>query len=129
MGRHTEQDEKNLYQMYIHSGIRAIEEAPEAEGITILRTSKGKEYCFPFSFQSDFVPNILSTLTAGEDVCVLYLLHVWKNHALDVPSYGLRQALTALHPENQKALLMLIGEENFVIRSIQETMPNKKEGQ
>ena len=40
-----------------------------------------------------------------------------------------KQALTALHPENQKALLMLVGEENFVIRSIQETMPNKKEGQ
>lgn len=125
MRTNTRQDEIALWQMYIWSGTRAIEEAPEADGITIVRTAKGKEYRFPLSLDKPFVPQVTATLTEAEDTHILYLIHVWKNHWLDVPSYGLRQALMALHPENKNAHLMLIGEKNFVIRSMEATMPSK----
>ena len=128
MVRNTQTDETNLYQMYIHSGIPAIEEAPQAEGITILRTDKGQEYRFPFSFQAGFTAEVIAALTAAGDSQVRYILHIWKNHALDVPSYDLREALLSLHPENGNARMLLAGENSFCIRSIQDTMPKKKEG-
>ena len=129
MPGHTAVDETSLSQLYRHSGIPAIDEAPEAEGVTILRTTKGQEYCLLFSFQENFTQNIIHLLTAADDRQILYIIHVWKNHALDVPSYDLREALLSLHPENRNARMLLVGEKNFHIRSIEETMPKKKEGQ
>lgn len=122
MNTHTRKDEIALWRMYIYSGTSAIADAPNAEGITIVRTAKGNEYRFPISMENPFVQSVIEALTGAADTHVLYLIHVWKNHWLDVPSYGLRQALTALHPENKKARLMLIGEENFIIRSLEDTM-------
>lgn len=122
MSTHTRADEITLWQMYIHSSVSAIAESPEAEGITIVRTSRGNEYRFPFIPGRSFLSEVVATLTGSGDTHILYLIHVWKNHWLDIPAYGLRQALTALCPENENALMMLIGEENFVIHSIKDTM-------
>ena len=122
MDSHTRKDEIALWQMYIHSGTKAIAEAPNADGVTIVRTASGNEYNFPISLDKPFVPQVIDTLTDAADTHILYLVHIWKNHWLDIPSYGLRQALTVLHPENIHARLMLIGEENFIIRSVQDTM-------
>ena len=122
MNPHTQQDEIVLYQMYVFAGTSAIEEAPDAEGITIVRTAKGREYRFPLTMDKPFVPEAIATLTEAADHHILYLIHVWKNHCLDVPSYGLRQALMALHPENKDACLMLAGENGFTILTLGETM-------
>ena len=122
MNTHTGQDQHFLYQMYVFSGISAIENAPDAEGITIVRTAKGTEYRFPLYMDKPFIPEAIATLTEAEDTHILYLIHVWKNHWLDVPSYGLRQALMALHPENKNALMMLAGETGFTVLPLGDTM-------
>ena len=115
-------DETSLYQMYVFSAIRAIADAPDAMGITLLRTDKGNCYQFPFSPDRDFVPRAVCTLTEAEDVHIRYLIHVWKDHSLDMPAYSLRQALMKLHPENRDALLMLAGENAFNILPLGDTM-------
>ena len=115
-------DEIALWQMYIHAGTQAIGESPDADGVTIIRTVKGTEYRFPYYMDKNYVPEILAALRAAGDVHVRHLVHIWKNHWLDVPSYSLRQALLALHPQNADAHLMLIGEENFVFLSVRDTM-------
>ena len=116
-----EKTEIGLWRMYIHSGIRELEKAGNADGVTILRTAE-KEYCFPVKLESDFVSPMLKTLEAAGDTRVLYLVHMWKNHWLDMPAYDLRKGLVTLCPENRDAQLMLIGENGFVIRTIEETM-------
>ena len=121
MNTHTRQDEVILWQMYMFSGVRAIREAPEAEGITLVRTVSGREYCCHFS--GDPVPGFVERLVREGDSQVRYLVHVWKDHALDLPSYDLRKALLELHPENKNALMLLTGAENFIVRSLQSTMP------
>ena len=115
-------DETTLYQMYIFSAIRAIADAPDAAGITLLRSNNGNEYCFPFMFDSGFVPQVICTLTKANDTHIRYLIHVWKDHALDVPSHDLRRALISLHPENRNALLMLAGENGYAILPLEDTM-------
>ena len=121
MNTHTRQDEITLWQMYMFSGVQAIQEAPEAEGITIVQAASGREYRYHFC--TDQVSAFADMLTGNGDTQILYLVHVWKNHTLDVPSYDLRKALLDLHPENKDALMLLTGAENFIVRSIQSTMP------
>ena len=115
-------DETTLYQMYIFSAIRAIADAPDAMGVTLVRTKKGNCYQFPFSPAPDFVPRAVRTLTESEDPHIRYLIHVWKDHTLDVPAYSLRRALMELHPENRNALLMLAGENGYAILPLEDTM-------
>ena len=115
-------DEIDLYRMYVHTGIKAIENAPDADAVVILRTANGKEHCFPISIGCAFVPQIVSTLDASQETHILYLVHIWKNHWLDIPAYDLRKALMDIHPENKSAKTMLIGENSFIIRSIEDTM-------
>lgn len=125
MTPHTRQDEIALYQMYLFSGTRAIAQFPDADGITILRTAKGNEYCFPISMDHPFVPEVVPTLVDAEDPQVLYLIHVWKSHWPDVPPFDLRQSLSNLHPQNKYARMLLAGGEDFIIRSLEDTMPAK----
>ena len=115
----TEHDQITLWRMYIHSGIRELEKAKDADGVTIIRTGE-KEYCFPIDLNADFVSPILAALR--QDSKVDYIVHMWKNHWLDLPAYDLRKGLVELCPENKDAKLMLIGEDGFVIHTIGETM-------
>ena len=108
-----------LWRMYIHSGIRELEKAKDADGVTIIRTGE-KEYCFPIDLKTDFVSTILAALE--QDAKVEYIVHMWKNHWLDLPAYDLRKGLVELCPKNKDAKLMLIGEDGFVIHTIEETM-------
>ena len=118
----AEQDQTNLYQMYVFSGVRAISEHPDAEGVTLVRTAAGEEYLFPFTGDPDFAEKAARILTEGKNAHIRYLIHVWKDHTLDVPSYGLRKVLMELHPANGKALLMLRGENGFTIFTLGDTM-------
>lgn len=120
LNNHTRKDEIALWQMYMFSAVRAIREAPESEGITLLQTVSGKEYLYHFC--ADNIFDVMNALVQNGDTRVLYLIHVWRDHTLDVPSYDLRRMLLELHPENQDALMLLTGRESFTIRSLGSTM-------
>lgn len=121
MVNHTPQDEVALWQMYIWSGIQAIAEFPEADGIEILRIDSGKEYRFPMTLDhyAQDMKAAVQTLTEDGQTRVTYLCHVWKNHGLDVPGAALREGLMQLNPENQNTLTMVCGEERFIIQTLE----------
>ena len=126
MNTFSPEDANILGQMY-HT--EATKETSDADGVTVLRTAQGNEYRFPLSMQEPFEKNLadhaqqaVDTLTQNNDTHVLYLLHVWKKgHCLDLPPHGLRKALTELHPENQNALLILQGEETWIVKMVAST--------
>ena len=119
---HSEKDVALLHQMFGLSASQSLADMPDAAGITLLRSNNGNEYCFPFMFDSGFVPQVICTLKKANDTHIRYLIHVWKDHALDVPSHDLRRALISLHPENRNALLMLAGENGYAILPLGDTM-------
>lgn len=121
MVNHTPQDEVSLWQMYIWSGIQAIAEFPEPDGIEILRTDSGKEYRFPMTLghYAQDMKEAMQTLTEDGQTRLTYLCHVWKNHGLDVPGAALREGLMQLNPENQNTLTMVCGEERFIIQTLE----------
>ena len=112
-----------LRQMY-HT--ETTKEAPDADGVTVLRTAQGNEYRFPLSMQEPFEKNLavhaqqaVDTLAQNNDTHVLYLLQVWKKgHCLDLPPHGLREVLSELHPDNRNALLLLQGEGTFIVKTV-----------
>lgn len=122
MANHTRQDEVALWQMYIWSGIQAIAEFPEADGVEILRTASGKEYRFPMTLgnYAGEMERLVKTLAEDGETQISYLCHVWKNHGLDLPGAALRDGLIQLNPGNQNTLTMVCGEENFILRSLEE---------
>ena len=121
MVNHTPQDEVSLWQMYIWSGIQAIAEFPEPDGIEILRTDSGKEYRFPMTLghYAQDMKAAMQVLTEDGQTRVTYLCHVWKNHGLDAPGAALREGLIQLNPENQNTLTMVCGEERFIIQTLE----------
>lgn len=121
MVNHTPQDEVALWQMYIWSGIQAIAEFPEADGIEILRIDSGKEYRVPMTLDhyAQDMKAAVQTLTEDGQTRVTYLCHVWKNHGLDVPGAALREGLMQLNTENQNTLTMVCGEERFIIQTLE----------
>ena len=110
-----------LYQLYAFYAIQAIEDFPDADGITIMQAASGRVHCFPIHLEQNFVKPIISELQDTNDTHIACLIHVWHNHSLDLPAYDIRSALIELHPENKDAKLMLFGEKSFSIVSLEKT--------
>lgn len=121
MTAYTKEDETMLWKMYIWSGVAAISEVSDADGIVILRTKHDREFRFPFRMTDSLAAwsqDLVDTLAQEYDTNALYMIYVWKNHWLDVPAADLRKKLLSLHPQNEKTLVILIGEEGFVIKTL-----------
>lgn len=112
-------DERILWKMYIWSGVRALTELEDSDGVVILRTERDNEYRFPvyLNASSDWISHVLDTLRKAEDVQVRYLTLMWKNHWLDMPPNAMVKGLIKLASENMNAKVLLIGEENFNIKA------------
>lgn len=54
----------------------------------------------------------------AEDTRILYLLCLWRDGCLDVPSAELRKALLALHPDNSRAQMLLNGGDVLVLKPL-----------
>lgn len=120
MDKHT-QEEITLWKMYIWSGVAAISKAADADGVVILQVEQGREFCFPFYMKDSmqvWVQGIIDTLMAEATLHIPYLIYIWKNHWLDVPAADLRKKMISLHPENKNTLILLIGEEGFVVKTL-----------
>lgn len=128
MTAYAKEDEAVLWKMYIWSGVSAISEAADADGVVILRTKHDREFRFPFHLTDSpaiWSQNIADTLVREDDMNVLYLIYIWKNHWLDVPAADLRKKLLSLHPDNKNARVLLIGEESFVIKTLSQISSKK----
>ena len=89
------------------------------------KTAAGNTHLFFLTFddQTASEEKILSTLTTQKDTAIAFLLVMWNNHCIDLPSYSLRQKLIAMDEKNREALLVLRGENCLAVRTIGSTMP------
>ena len=53
-------------------------------------------------------------------------LNTQNPHSLDVPGWHLRRGLLALHPQNEKTLILLMGEQGYNPRKLGDLMPKKE---
>lgn len=118
--RTSSNDGKILWKMYIWSGVKALSRLSGEDGVVILRTEKENEYCFPVYQKGSImdVAALTDTLRKADDIRVSYLTMMWSNHWLDQPPYVLKQALIELTMVDADAKFMTIGEESFLVRSL-----------
>ena len=61
-------------------------------------------------------------LVEQDDAEIKYIVCMWNNYGVEVPSNQLRKCLLAASPKNEDALMILQGEYDYAIRTIKSTM-------
>ena len=94
----------------------------------VLLSSKGKEYSTiiedVLAEEKNAEKSLVSELRANDDTEIGYILVVWKNGCVDVPSYDFREMLCRMNTENKNAAIFLMGEAGYGVKSLGATMVN-----
>ena len=94
----------------------------------VLLSSKGKEYSTiiedVLAEEKLAEKSLLRELLANDDTEIGYILVVWKNGCVDVPSYDFRKMLCCMNPENKNAAIFMNEIANYTVLPLGATMPN-----
>ena len=94
----------------------------------VLLSSKGKEYSTiiedVLSEEKLAEKSLLRELLANDDTEIGYILVVWKNGCVDVPSYDFREMLCRLNIENKNASIFFRCEAGYHVKPLGVTMVN-----
>ena len=98
---------------------------PEAEQVVVVRTAKNRIRSFVFHSMSEILQEenpFVQQLVEQDDAEIKYIVCMWNNYGLEVPSIQLRKCLLAVAPKNEEAFMILRGEYDYAIRTIKSTM-------
>lgn len=89
-----------------------------------MQTRSGSTHTFltPLEDYEQMEDRLITLLTANRETAISYLVAMWEDRTVDLPSHSLRKKLIALDPANAEALLLLRGEGYWVARAIGSTM-------
>ena len=94
----------------------------------VLLSSKGKEYSTiiedVLAEEKLAEKSLLRELLANDDTEIGYILVVWKNGCVDVPSYDFRKMLCCMNPENKNAAIFMNEIANYTVLPLGATMAN-----
>ena len=65
---------------------------------------------------------LLAELKAAADTEIRYVLCMWQDHNIDIPSFAFRRMLVELDPQNQDALLFVTTKEGIAVIKASSTM-------
>ena len=97
----------------------------EAEQVVVARTAKNRIRSFVFHSMSEILQEenpFVQQLVEQDDAEIKYIVCMWNNYGLEVPSIQLRKCLLAVAPKNEEAFMILRGEYDYAIRTIKSTM-------
>lgn len=98
---------------------------PDAEQVVVVRTTKNRIRSYTFDSMSEIIAAdnaFVRQLVEQDDVEIKYIVSMWNNYGLEVPSIQLRKCLLEVSPKNGEALVVLQGEYDFAVRTIKSTM-------
>ena len=94
----------------------------------VLLSSKGKEYSTiiedVLAEEKLAEKSLLRELLANDDTEIGYILVVWKNGCVDVPSYDFREMLCRMNIENKNASIFFRCEAGYRVKPLGVTMVN-----
>ena len=98
---------------------------PDAEQVIVVRTTKKRIRSFVFHSMEEIVQEdnvFVRQLVDQDDVEIDYIVCMWNNYGLDMPSIAFRKCLLEASSKNEETLMVLQGEYDFTIRSMKSTM-------
>ena len=133
-----------VFKELINEGTQLLENDTENEQVIVVKTAKGHIYhCINHSmgrrsgFEYDVTDeeSFISMLRDKDDTEIQAIVALWNPRvtekstsascSVDIPSWYLRQCLFNLHPENQNALILLVGDQNYLAKKLGDLMLKK----
>lgn len=104
-----------------------IKAEPTAQQVIAVKTAKGNAYHFANRCVGEArdEERFLQMLCEKDDKAVRYLVCMWRNGEIDVPSMYFRRRLIEICPQNTNALVLLQGMNAFTVREIRQLMPGE----
>lgn len=65
---------------------------------------------------------LLERLKVANDSEILYVLCMWQDNGIDIPSFAFRKMLCSLNPKNSEALLFVTTKEGISATKLSQTM-------
>lgn len=105
---------------------RQVQANPEAEQVIVVKTAKANMYHFAnydiTSGSRADEDRFVELLREQDDTEVQYLVAMWNNGGVDLPSHHFRSRLLEPSPKNGEAVMPLQGEEGYMMENIGVTM-------
>ena len=98
---------------------------PDAEQIIVVKTVKNRIHRYVFHSMNEIIQEknaFVQELIDQDDVEIKYIVCMWGNYGLEVPAMQLRKELLEASPKNLEAFVVMQGEYDLVIRTIESTM-------
>lgn len=93
----------------------------------VIQTSDNKIYEKVLDYSGDSDEEEQSFLAEMEkDSTVIRMVCCWCDGSLDLPSYSFRKKLCDLNKGNERAQMLLLGKDKYILKSVSETFPKHK---
>ena len=121
---------RSVFDQMMQTAVHMLKDAPNARltQAVVLLSSKGKEYSTiiedVLAEEKLAEKSLLRELLTNDDTEIGYILVVWKNGCVDIPSYDFRKMLCRLNIENKNAAIFLMGEVGYHTKPLRVTMAN-----
>lgn len=116
----------NELEALITEAERQILTFQDVDQVIVVKTTKSNVYSFPNHIKSKGTSDeesFLRMLAEQEDCEIKYVVAMWTDGSIDIPSMNFRKLLLEASPKNAQAVLALQGEEGIVCKSLDMCMP------
>lgn len=105
---------------------RLVELNPSADQVIVVKTEQSNVYHFinnPLSGDYENEDRFVQMLLDQKDSVVKYIVCMWNNYALDIPSFHLRKLLLDANSRNGDTAMVMQGEEKIIVKDLKWSMP------
>ena len=103
-----------------------VNEMPSAEQIVGVKTAKGNVYFFANNVLSKGAEDEIDfwkELCDKSDTEIKYVVCMWNNHGIEIPSMSFRKMILESVPKNAETILILQGKNGIVGKTLGACMP------
>lgn len=115
-----DQEKLKALSYLLEQGLQVLAQKDAPEQTVLLLTEKGSLCTLIMEERPVYreLDTFLETRKGEADTRILYLLCLWRDGSLDVPSAELRKALLALNPGNSRARVLLNGGDGLNLKPL-----------
>lgn len=99
---------------------------PDYDQLITVKTIKSNMYSFANKIEcmnAHYEEDFINQLIRQEDFEIEYVVCVWNDGSLDIPSMNFRQLLLQASEKNNHAILVMLGENGIIGRELASCMP------
>ena len=117
---------ENIFKELVFVAKKQIKGDPSAEQIVVVKSTKDNTYfcvnCDIMKENYEDENQFLQMLADIGDIEAKYLVCMWKNGDVDIPSANLRKGILAICPKNEETIWLGQGEKGLIYKTVKDTL-------